>query len=250
MVDTSFFDESREQSRIKSRIVAKYFWAWAKVIISTVKVREKRIAYMDLFAGPGLYNDGTPSTPVIVLQTAIKDTDLREMLVTLFNDKVAASVQSLRDAINAIPGIEKLKYKPRVENEEVGQKIVEAFQQIRFIPALLFVDPWGYKGLSLALINSVLQNWGSDCVFFFNYNRINPGLNNDVVREHMAPRFIARQLSPGGNSKGKRKKVKGSERSAQAFLPVPPRAPGRWPRLDFAAHGAKLVIRPRQKAKG
>ncbi len=28
---------------------------------------------MDLFAGPGKYKDDTPSTPVIVLQTAIKD---------------------------------------------------------------------------------------------------------------------------------------------------------------------------------
>src|SRR2546422_1953779 len=189
MVDTSFFDESREQSQIKSRIVAKYFWAWAKVIISTAKVRGKRIAYMDLFAGPGRYSDGTPSTPVIVLQRAIKDADLRAMLVTLFNDKDAANAQSLREIIDAIPGTDKLKYRPRVENEEVGQKIVETFREMRLIPTLLFVDPWGYKGLSLGLINSVLQNWGCDCVFFFNYNRINPGLNNDVVREHMNDLF-------------------------------------------------------------
>lgn len=40
-------------------------------------------------------------------------------------------------------------------------------------------------GLSLSLIKSVLQNWGCDCAFFFNYNRVNPALNNDVVREHM-----------------------------------------------------------------
>src|SRR3989442_4853545 len=115
MVDTSFFDESREQSRIKSRIVAKYFWAWAKVIISTAKARENRIAYMDLFAGPGRYSDGTPSTPVIVLQTAIKHADLREMLVTLFNDKDAANAQSLRETVDAMPGIAKLRYKRRVE---------------------------------------------------------------------------------------------------------------------------------------
>src|ERR1700751_4456121 len=51
------------------------------------------------------------------------------------------------------------------------------------------VDPWGYKGLSLKLINSVLQNWGCDCVFFFNYNRINMGLNNELVKEHMNALF-------------------------------------------------------------
>jgi three-Cys-motif partner protein len=189
MADPSFFDESREQSRIKSRIVAKYFWAWAKVIISAAKGRENRIAYMDLFAGPGRYSDGTPSTPVIVLKQAIEDADLRKMLVTVFNDKDYTNANSLRETINAIPGIETLKYKPEVENEEVGERIVQRFQQMKLIPALLFVDPWGYKGLSLGLINSVLQNWGCDCVFFFNYNRINPGLNNDAVREHMNDLF-------------------------------------------------------------
>jgi len=59
------------------------------------------------------------------------------------------------------------------------------FAKVRMVPTFFFVDPWGYKGLSLGLINSVLQNWGCDCVFFFNYNRVNMGLNNESVREHM-----------------------------------------------------------------
>lgn len=189
MVNSSFFDESREQSRIKTRIVAKYFWAWAKVIISAARGREHRIVYMDLFAGPGRYNDETPSTPVIVLQKAIEDPDLRERLVTIFNDKIPEFARSLQETIDAISGIETLKHKPRVENEEVGQKIVESFRRTKLDPTLLFADPWGYRGLSIALIASVLQNWGCDCVFFFNYNRINPGLSNEAVREHMNDLF-------------------------------------------------------------
>lgn len=189
MVDARFFDESRDQSRIKSRIVAKYFWAWAKVIIPAAKARENRIAYVDLFSGPGSYADGTPSTPIIVLRTALKDPDLRGMLVTVFNDKTPGFASSLRETINAIPGIENLKYRPRVESEEVGQEIVELFNRTKLVPTLLFVDPWGYKGLSVALITSVLQNWGCDCIFFFNYNRINPGLNNEAVRELMDELF-------------------------------------------------------------
>lgn len=189
MVDSSFFEESREQSRIKSRIVAKYFWAWAKVMVSATKSRGNRIAYMDLFAGPGRYNDRTPSTPVIVLQKAIQEPDLREMLVTIFNDKNRTNVDSLRETVSGIPGIETLKYQPQIRNEEVGQKMVDLLQNIRLVPTLLFVDPWGYKGLSLALINSVLQNWGCDFVLFFNYNRVNPGLNNEAVRDHMNDLF-------------------------------------------------------------
>ncbi|WP_413168463.1 hypothetical protein ACL6C3_03955 [Capilliphycus salinus ALCB114379] len=53
MTDSSFFDESKEQSIIKAEIVAKYFWAWAKVIIPQAKKWGKNIAYIDLFSGAG-----------------------------------------------------------------------------------------------------------------------------------------------------------------------------------------------------
>jgi hypothetical protein len=63
------------------------------------------------------------------------------------------------------------------------------FEQMELIPTLFFVDPWGYRGLSLRLVNSVLKDWGCDCIFFFNYNRINMGLNNAAVKEHMDALF-------------------------------------------------------------
>jgi three-Cys-motif partner protein len=185
MVDNQFFSESREQSQIKARIVAKYFWAWAKVIIPSVKTRGNRIAYVDLFAGPGVYEDGTPSTPLLVLRRAIDDPDMRDMLVTMFNDWDANNVAKLRAAVEALPGISDLTYRPQISDETVGEQLTAMFAEVKLVPTLFFVDPWGYKGLSLGLINSVLQNWGCDCIFFFNYNRVNMGLNNEMVREHM-----------------------------------------------------------------
>jgi three-Cys-motif partner protein len=196
MSTTSFFDEQKEQSLIKARIVEKYFWAWAKVIIGTIKKLESegrevdpRIAYIDLFAGPGRYKDGSKSTPIKVLETGISNPDMQNRLVTVFNDVDAENVSSLHEAINLIPGIEDFKYKPQVINHEVGENIVNTFNERKLVPTLFFVDPWGYKGLSLKLINSVVKNWGCDCIFFFNYNRINMGLGNAVVEEHMNALF-------------------------------------------------------------
>jgi three-Cys-motif partner protein len=106
------------------------------------------------------YKDGTNSTPIKVLETAIADSELRQSLVTLFNDKDPAHVSSLAVAINDLPNLNRLRYKPQLINEEVGSEIVKQFVKLRLIPTLFFVDPWGYKGLSLGLINSVLRNWG------------------------------------------------------------------------------------------
>ncbi|MGJ5672047.1 MAG: three-Cys-motif partner protein TcmP [Nostochopsis sp.] len=196
MSNNSFFNEQKEQSLIKARIVEKYFWAWAKVIISTIKkgnTVDSRIAYIDLFAGPGRYEDNSKSTPIKVLETAISDPDMQNMLVTVFNDADPAHVSSLQEAIKSIPGIENLKHKPLVINHEVGENIVKTFNEQKLVPTLFFVDPWGYKGLSLQLINSVVKNWGCDCLFFFNYNRINMGLNNNFVKEHMNALFGERR---------------------------------------------------------
>jgi three-Cys-motif partner protein len=193
---SQFFDETTEQSAIKAKIVSDYFWAWAQVIIPTAKKSPRnRIAYIDLFAGPGRYKDGTKSTPLLVLEKAIQNPNMCEMLVTIFNDKNEDNSYSLQQAINALPGIETLKYPPTVRNYEVGEEIVAIFSQMRLVPTLFFVDPWGYKGLTLQLINSVLKNWGCDTIIFFNYNRISMGLSNLAVEEHMNALFTERRAA-------------------------------------------------------
>ena len=189
MNDNSFFDESTEQSQVKSRIVEKYFWAWAKVIIGQTRRQDNKIGYIDLFAGPGRYQDGLKSTPILVLERAIEENDIRNRLVSVFNDLNQDYTESLQSAIDSIPDIGNLRHEPIVINEEVGGKIVEIFEKMNTIPTLSFVDPWGYKGLSLRLISSFLGSWGCDCIFFFNYNRINMGINNQAVKEHMAALF-------------------------------------------------------------
>lgn len=192
MSDNSFFEEQKEQSLVKSTIVAKYFDVWSNVIISTQKrypQYSQKIAYIDLFAGPGRYKDGTQSTPLRILSNAIEKPDLRERLVAIFNDKDEKNSKVLEKTIAEIPGIETLKYKPQVYNREVGEEIVKMFGSMNLIPTLFFVDPWGYKGLSLRLVNSVLKDWGCDAIFFFNYNRINMGIDNEAVKEHMKSLF-------------------------------------------------------------
>jgi hypothetical protein len=75
VADNSFFDEQSDQSKIKAAIVSKYFWAWAKVITGYLKGSKKdtSIQYIDLFAGPGRYKNGTKSTPILILEQAIGD---------------------------------------------------------------------------------------------------------------------------------------------------------------------------------
>jgi hypothetical protein len=93
----TFFDESREQSVVKATIVEKYFDAWAGIIVATQNRysaigADQRIAYVDLFAGPGRYKDGAVSTPLRVLQKALSKPLYAERLLAIFNDKDTLAV--------------------------------------------------------------------------------------------------------------------------------------------------------------
>jgi three-Cys-motif partner protein len=187
--NNEFFEEQRVQSSVKSEIVRKYFWAWAKVIIPTAKKYKGKIGYIDLFAGPGTYQDGTKSTPILILERAIQEPDMRDMLVAQFNDANPEHAASLQKTINSLPGIESMKYHPTVYNDEVGIGFAKVFENKNLVPILLFLDPWGYKGVSIELIGSVLKHWGCDCILFFNYNRIQVSLTNPRVTEHMDALF-------------------------------------------------------------
>lgn len=186
----TFFDEQTEQSEIKATLVAKYFPAYMGVISNAQKrYGGDRIAYIDLFAGPGRYKNGAKSTPVKIIEQAIANPDMRQRLVAVFNDKDEDNVQSLQQALETLPGYDTLKFRPQIHHGEIGDEIVKEFEEAKLVPTLSFVDPWGYKGMTLRLINSVLKDWGCDCCFFFNYSRVNAGLANDVVEKHMDALF-------------------------------------------------------------
>lgn len=149
----------------------------------------KKLAYIDLYAGPGRYKDGSASRPLLVLENAIEDADLSKMLVALFNDANKDLTNTLQNEIDALPGIETLTYRPSVMCGEIGEDAAKFFSSTRLIPSFTFVDPFGYKGLSLQIVNGVIKDWGCDCVFFFNYQRINAGICNPIVDVHIDALF-------------------------------------------------------------
>lgn len=185
-----FFEERRDQSQVKARIVQKYFDAWSNIVVgATRRYGEGKIAYIDLYAGPGRYKDGAASTPLLVIEKAIQNERIRDCFVAYLNDMDTNNSQTLANEISKLPGIDTLKHKPTIGNDEIGQDAEKYFSETAIIPSFTFFDPFGYKGLSLKLVNGVIKDWGCDCVFFFNYNRINAGLTNPLVKSHMDALF-------------------------------------------------------------
>lgn len=185
----TFFDERADESEVKARIIEKYFSTWANIIMPTAAKFGNRIGYIDLYAGPGRYRNGAASTPLLVLEKAAADQKLSQMLVATFNDADKDHSDTLAKEIAKVPRIGNLRHTPKVYNTPIDETTADGFAKINLMPSFTFLDPFGYKGLSLKIVNAVIQSWGCDCVFFFNYRRINAGITNKFVEEHMNALF-------------------------------------------------------------
>jgi three-Cys-motif partner protein len=180
-VAKSFFNEQKAHSELKAQILEKYVPVWAGILIRQ-RVSD-RVIYIDLFSGPGIYKDGSESTPILVLKQVIQKPELHNAFVSYFSDADADNVDALKLAVSELSNLKALKYAPIVERAEITSESHLQFAKLSLVPAFLFFDPFGYKTLSVNMIQSILKNPGSECIFFFNYNRINPAIQNPVVRK-------------------------------------------------------------------
>jgi len=192
--DDNFYDAQSEASQIKARIVTKYFLFWAKVMVPQAKSWARALAYIDLYSGPGRYDDGTKSTPILILESAVQNPDLRQLLVTTFNDRNPEFAARLKSNIQQIPGIETLTHQPQVHSVEVDEDVAAMFGRAAMIPSFSFVDPFGYKGITQRLLKGMLKDWGCDLILFFSYARINAAIDNEIFEEHISALFGEERL--------------------------------------------------------
>lgn len=184
----NFFGSQEPHSAIKAAIVAAYFPTWATILGKT----QSRVLYLDFFCGPGKYDDDSESTPLLILRKAIDTAGLGNKVVTIFGDRNAKAVDRLREAVAALPGVGSLKYQPLIQAGVVGKALQEELAAMNLVPTLMFLDPFGYKAVNVDIIRAIIKNHGSECVFFFNYNRVMPAITNPGVR-HLVDAIFGEQ---------------------------------------------------------
>ena len=191
MSTSNFFEKQTLSSRVKASIVAEYFPSYAKIISS--KHVPRRIGYYDLFAGPGKYDDGNPSTPILLARNCVKDSYLRERVWMVFNDKEykEALEQNFTQEFPTGTFTQKVYFR----DQEVGTcegintfLVKDTTENGRNeCPAVLFIDPFGYKNIDTSIIAKFLSFWGNEAFMFINTKRINPAFENDkfdlILRE-------------------------------------------------------------------
>lgn len=185
---SEFFKQKRSASEIKSEILNSYFKTWAAILLRGQQYKSiDYLMYIDLFSGPGVYDDGKPSTPIKILDSIYNSKDsyinFNEHIQTVFNDKDEELVKRLDENIKNLSYYNELKYKPVIGNEEASQSILERLKDGK-TPSLTFIDPLGYGYTQEMLLYSV-KSWGSDLFVLFNLNRIRSAVQNYKVEKNM-----------------------------------------------------------------
>lgn len=193
MSEKNFFEQQTASSKIKASIVSEYFPSYCKIIVK--KRMPKEIRFIDLFAGPGIYQDGNASTPILIAKQCQQDEFLKTKVRLIFNDKEHTD-ELKSNFLGHFPDGTFIK-RPHFGNKTVGQddKIREFLITSTHEgsnnekPSLLFIDPFGYKGIETSVLAEFLRNWGNEIFLFVNIKRIHPALENDKFEDLMKDLF-------------------------------------------------------------
>ena len=77
-----FFKKQTDSSRVKAAIISEYFPQYCHII--SRRHTPQRFGYFDMFAGPGIYEDESWSTPLLVAKNCYEDTFLRDKVWMVF----------------------------------------------------------------------------------------------------------------------------------------------------------------------
>lgn len=183
-----FFESKRSTSEIKSEIFLKYFKFWCGVLLYGQKYKKiNEVMYIDMFSGPGKYDDGAISTPIKVLESIYaskgSNIDLNASVKTFFNDEKKKIVDQLEENLKNLSYYHEIRHKPVILNKSASIELMNDLLK-EGIPSLTFIDPFGYS-FSMEMLLSSIKEWGSDLFMLFNINRIRAAINNPTVENLM-----------------------------------------------------------------
>lgn len=149
-----------QHTKAKHLILEQYLKGWFPIIGK----HEKRIVYLDGFAGPGIYTNDEEGSPIIAIKTAINNTQLKRIpdIRFLFIDKDQKRIETLEKTL-------KIKFSTYPDNIHVKTLHANFSDELNSIldeieednsnlaPTFAFLDPFGYDDFSIDLIKRVLS---------------------------------------------------------------------------------------------
>lgn len=168
-----------EWTAAKHQLLSEYLKAWYPILAS----REKRIGYIDGFAGPGRYDDGEPGSPIVALETLLDHTGFAGFdcdFVFKFieadderADLLSREIERLAESRGGFPANISWSVEGTTFVESTTSFLDGLGSKHRLIPALVLIDPFGFKGAPMQQIADLLQWDKCEVIFNFMFDAVN-----------------------------------------------------------------------------
>lgn len=181
----------------KHDLLRSYLGAWIAIFGHSSAYRKAN--FIDGFAGPGIYEDGEPGSPIIALRTFLDHASVDAIGGTtfnfMFNEADPERYAILKDQIKAL---RKERGFPSNLNVEVanrnfhdlGEEILKDLKQNEILaPTFFFIDPFGYTDVPLDLIQRLLAFNACEMLIYFDFNSVNRFATAGVVDDHFEALF-------------------------------------------------------------
>jgi three-Cys-motif partner protein len=142
-----FFVSKNAAAVLKHAVLEQYLVPFASKIGKYAS--DKRVVYVDGYAGPGRYADGTEGSPALVLSKAASVADYRT-LECLFVERRRASFRCLGDLVSQAPG---QGVRCAAYRGSVSKRLGDLLDLAGPSPLFIFLDPFGL-GLSFTELTS------------------------------------------------------------------------------------------------
>ena len=166
-------------TRAKIEIVKQYLNAWFPIIGRY----DKQLLYLDGFAGPGQYENGEDGSPLVAIASGLQylsqPSSKRPSLLFLFVEQDERRAKHLETLVSQrFPSIpQNLGWSVLHDSfEPVMGRILDdldAEPGYRLIPTFLFIDPFGWSGVSMETIRRVLSYPKTEILFTFMADSVN-----------------------------------------------------------------------------
>lgn len=193
----------------KHDLLRRYLGAWFPIMYQ----RNKRIIYLDAFAGPGVYTGGEQGSPLIALKTLITHKVFPKMGGTefwfVFIEEDKSRYQRLEQEIATFwqKKDEHSNIKIDVINDEfinIAQDVLNKIEPkgATLAPAFAFIDPYGWKGITLNQMMQFVSFDKWEILFTFMVEYISRFLDKPDTQKSLRDYFDTDKYSEFGSLSG------------------------------------------------
>ena len=177
--------DANPHTLVKHAILREYLKRWLPILTrqaNKLGVQSREILFIDGFAGPGEYKGGEPGSPVIALNEALDHAvqfprPVRMLFIEHRADRFNRLQQVLAPLLQKASSSQNIRaVEPREgECDTVLNEMLTDFEhrQIRFGPALAFLDQFGYGAVSMDLIRRILSFPQCEVFSYLDYKDMN-----------------------------------------------------------------------------